>query len=77
MAHIANGQKEDRGMEKRVVLDEECCVGCGACAELCPDVFEMNEDEEKAHVIVPEGGSEECIEEAITTCPDECISWAE
>ena len=63
-------------MGRRVVLDEECCVGCGACAELCPDVFEMNDDEEVARVILPEGGSEECIEEAITTCPNECISWA-
>ncbi len=62
---------------RTVVLDEECCVGCGACAELCPEVFEMNEDGEKAHVILPEGGSEECIEEAITTCPNECIAWEE
>jgi ferredoxin len=51
--------------------------GCGSCAELCPDVFEMGEEAEKARVIVLEGGNEECIEEAISTCPDECISWAE
>ncbi len=63
-------------MGRRVILDEECCVGCGACAELCPDVFELDEDEEKAHVILPEGGSEECIEEAIATCPNECISFS-
>ncbi len=31
-------------MGRTVVLDEECCVGCGACAELCPEVFEMNEE---------------------------------
>jgi len=61
-------------MVRKVVLDEECCVGCGACAELCPEVFEMD-DEEKAHVILEEGWSEECIEEAITTCPNECIAW--
>jgi ferredoxin len=29
-------------MGRRVVLDEECRVGCGRCAELCPDVFEMD-----------------------------------
>ncbi|MCU0575077.1 MAG: ferredoxin [Syntrophobacteraceae bacterium] len=62
-------------MSKKVVLDDECCVGCGACAELCPEVFEMNDDGEKAHVILEEGGSEECIEEAIATCPSECIAW--
>jgi len=64
-------------MAKTVVIDEDCCVGCGACAELCPDVFTMSEEEEKAHVILPSGGSEECIEEAIATCPSECISWTD
>jgi ferredoxin len=24
---------------------------------------------------MPEGGSEECIDEAIETCPVECIHW--
>jgi ferredoxin len=37
----------------------------------------MNEEEEKAQVILPEGGDEECIEEAISSCPVECISWEE
>jgi ferredoxin len=32
---------------------------------------------EVAFVILPEGGDEECIEEAISTCPVECISWEE
>lgn len=68
---------KESNMERRVVLDEECCIGCGACAELCPDIFQMNDAEEKAYVILPEGGSEECIEDAITTCPNECISWEE
>jgi len=64
-------------MGRKVVIDEECCIGCGSCAELCPDVFEMDEEAEKARVILPEGGNEECIEEAISTCPDEWISWDE
>jgi len=28
-------------MGRKVVLDQECCTGCGSCAELCPDVFEL------------------------------------
>ena len=64
-------------MARKVVLDEECCIGCGSCAEICPEVFEMTEDGDKARVILATGGDEECIEEAITTCPDECISWEE
>jgi ferredoxin len=64
-------------MARGVVLNEECCIGCGSCAELCPEVFEMDETTEKAHVILPVGGNEECIEEAIATCPDDCIAWEE
>jgi ferredoxin len=45
--------------------------------ELCEEVFAFNEDEEKAEVIMPEGGPEDCIEEAIESCPSECISWEE
>lgn len=61
-------------MARHVVLDEECCIGCGTCAEPCPDVFEMDAEAEKARVIRSEGGDEECIEDAITSCPSECIS---
>ena len=64
-------------MGKRVVIDGEECTGCETCCELCPDVFEFDEAAEIAHVIKAEGGDEECIEEAISTCPVECISWEE
>jgi ferredoxin len=64
-------------MGKKVEIDEEECLGCESCVELCPEVFEMVEDEEKAVVILPEGGDEACIEEAIETCPAECIFWNE
>ena len=63
-------------MTRQVVLDEECCIGCGTCAELCPDVFEMDSEQEKARVIRLEGGDEACIEEAMGACPAECITWA-
>ncbi len=64
-------------MGKKVVIDEEECTGCESCVELCPDVFEFDEEAEIARVIKPEGGDEACIEEAIETCPAECIFWNE
>ena len=64
-------------MGKRVYIDADECVGCESCVELCPEVFGFDEDSEKANVIMPEGGSEECIDEAIETCPVECIQWEE
>jgi ferredoxin len=30
-------------MAKKVVIDRECCVGCGTCQELCPEVFRLDE----------------------------------
>ena len=64
-------------MGKKVVIDEEECTGCKSCVELCPDVFEFDEEAEIARVVKAEGGDEGCIEEAIETCPVECISWEE
>jgi len=62
-------------MGRRVYVDEEECIGCGSCEEICPDVFVLNEDTEKAEVISPEGGPEGLIEEAMEACPVECIHW--
>jgi len=64
-------------MGKRVSIDEEECIGCGTCEEICPEVFKMNEDTEKSEVIKPEGGAEDLIQEAIDTCPVDCIHWEE
>jgi ferredoxin len=73
---LSPGEWEDE-MSRKVYLVEEECIGCGSCVEICPGVFLLDEATEKAHVIVPEGGDEACIEEAITTCPVECIHWEE
>ncbi len=64
-------------MGKSVIIDADECIGCESCVELCSEVFTFNEEEEKAEVIMPEGGPEDCIEEAMDTCPVECIHWEE
>jgi len=57
-----------------VQIDEDDCIGCGTCEEICPEVFKFNPDTEKAEVIMPEGGAEDLIQEAIDNCPASCIS---
>ena len=59
---------------KQVEIDQDECIGCGACVELCPDVFAFDDDQNKAFVIAAEGGSQDCIDEAIASCPASCIS---
>jgi ferredoxin len=64
-------------MSKKVVLDQEECIGCETCVELCPEVFAFDEETEKARVIKETGGPEDEIREAIDSCPVECIHWEE
>jgi len=56
-----------------IVIDLDECIGCESCVEICPEVFEMDADGEKATVIAPES-TLDCVDEAIETCPNEAIS---
>lgn len=55
-------------------VDDELCIGCGTCIEICPEVFALNE-EGKAYVKNQEGCSTCNCEEAINSCPVSAISW--
>ncbi|MBM9613875.1 ferredoxin [Desulfobulbus rhabdoformis] len=59
---------------KQVEIEKDECIGCETCVELCPEIFAFNDDENKAYVIMPEGGDEDCINEAMAACPAECIT---
>lgn len=56
-----------------IVINEDECVGCETCVEICPDVFKLNDDGDKAVVIDPNSDAD-CVDEAIDTCPNEAIS---
>jgi ferredoxin len=64
-------------MARKVFIDEEECIGCGTCEEICPEVFKLNEETDKVEVTDQEGAPEDKIEEAIEACPVECIHWEE
>ena len=61
-------------MAEQVVVDQDECIGCEACVELCPSVFVFDEDTEKADVREDANAEDECVEEAIASCPAECIT---
>ncbi len=56
-------------------VDSEFCGGCGPCVDICPDVFELNEDG-LAVVNFDEAPEElhEACWEAADCCPTEAIS---
>lgn len=59
-------------MAKKLRIDEDECIGCESCVELCPAAFEMNADGDKA-IVTDEDSTADCVEEAIDTCPVDCI----
>jgi ferredoxin len=61
-------------MASEIIIEVDECIGCEACVELCPQVFGFDEDEEKAYVLEDGDPGADCVDEAIASCPAECIS---
>ena len=59
-----------------LTINEEVCIGCGVCMQLCPDVFKLDEDEGKGTVIRQEVPDEDtaCVKKAVDSCPVGCIN---
>ena len=56
---------------------EDDCIACGACEEICPEVFSVNESLGFAQVMNPSGAPAAKIQEAVDACPVQCIHWAD
>ena len=56
----------------KVVVDQDTCIGCGACVSVCPVTFEMVDG--KAHVKKADVKKITCEKEAADSCPVSAIS---
>jgi ferredoxin len=61
-------------MSEKVIIDQDECIGCEACVEICPAVFSFDDSEGKAYVKEDADAAEDCVDEAIASCPVQCIS---
>ncbi len=57
----------------KVKIDNDACVGDGTCAEMCPEVFEMEGDLAVVKVDSVPAGLEQKVKEAADDCPVEAI----
>jgi ferredoxin len=68
-------------------IDRDACIGCGVCASLCPEVFEIDE-ENKSRILAKFSSNQdekastgkiplklfECANSAAESCPVSCIT---
>jgi ferredoxin len=63
--------------QKGVYVDEITCIGCKHCAHTAPNTFYIEPDYGRARAIRQDGDPEEIVQEAMDTCPVNCIHWVD
>ncbi|MBW4466278.1 MAG: ferredoxin [Pegethrix bostrychoides GSE-TBD4-15B] len=61
--------------QRGVYVDEITCIGCKHCAHVARNTFYIEDDYGRSRVIRQDGDAEAVIQEAIDTCPVDCIHW--
>lgn len=61
--------------QKGVYVDEITCIGCKHCAHVARNTFYIEPDYGRSRVYRQDGDTEATIQEAIDTCPVDCIHW--
>ncbi len=57
----------------RVEVRKDKCIGAAVCVGLAPEVFEMDQEENKARVKDPRAGKPEVLKYAAEQCPSGAI----
>jgi ferredoxin len=63
--------------QKGVYVDEIVCIGCKHCAHVARNTFYIEPEYGRSRVVRQDGDSEEVVQEAIDTCPVDCIHWVD
>jgi ferredoxin len=76
--HPASGSEPMLGgtlRQKAVWVDEAVCIGCRYCCHVAANTFVVESEWGRSRAIRQDGDSTERIQEAIDTCPVDCIHW--
>ena len=57
----------------KVYVDEDICIGCGLCAGICPEVFEINDNGKATAANSVTSDNEDAVKEAMDSCPVSAI----
>lgn len=60
-----------------ITVDQDECIGCGACESTCPEVFELVEDKSQVKLNPVPEPLQECALSAENGCPVQAISHQE
>lgn len=63
--------------QEGVYVDEITCIGCKHCAHVAGNTFYIVPDHGRSRVVRQDGDPVELVQEAIDTCPVDCIHWVE
>ena len=63
--------------EKAIWVDESACIGCQYCVHVATNTFIVDEDLGRARVIRQNGDDLKVVQEAIDTCPVDCMHWVD
>lgn len=77
-AHERSGHEPVLGgalRQQAVWVDEAVCIGCRYCAHVAGNTFVVEAEWGRSRAIRQDGDSTETIQEAIDTCPVDCIHW--
>ncbi len=65
--------KRAKGKITKIIVDQELCVGCGACAAMAPEVFVLNK-KGRSEVKHPDASDDNSIKISAQSCPVNAIS---
>ncbi|XP_043689704.1 chaperone protein dnaJ C76, chloroplastic isoform X1 [Telopea speciosissima] len=65
---------DDEAPKDHAFVDEFSCIGCKNCANVAPDVFQIEDDFGRARVY-SQSRNPELVQQAIDSCPVDCIHW--